>query len=182
MYKMGRLDEALDLGRRVLTQDPLSAAYWHNLGLTCHAAGLLDESEDAFRRALELAPRRFVTAALLALVLTDKGQLSEALSEVEREADDFWRAWSLAIIYYTSGEVAKSDEALNKLVDQNAEGNAYQLAEIYSMRGDGDNAFQWLQRAIADRDPGVTHAKVNPRFRLLHDDTRWREVLKEIGF
>ena len=68
-YKLGRLDEALGLGRRALGQDPLSPAFWHNLGLTAHAAGRLAESETAFRRAIELVPQRFVSGALLALVL-----------------------------------------------------------------------------------------------------------------
>jgi cytochrome c-type biogenesis protein CcmH/NrfG len=63
MYKLGRTDEALDLARRVLAQDPLSAAFWHNLGLISHAAGLLNESEQAYRRALELAPQRIVSGS-----------------------------------------------------------------------------------------------------------------------
>ena len=33
MYKLGKLDEAVEMSRRVLEQDPLSAAFWHNLGL-----------------------------------------------------------------------------------------------------------------------------------------------------
>ena len=181
-YKLGRLDEALDLGRRVLEQDPLSAAYWHNLGLTCHAAGLLDESEKAFRRALELAPQRLVSAALLALIFLDKGQNDDAVKQASRESDAFWRMWSLAIIYHAVGEMEKADAALEDLIDNNANGNEYQIAEVYSMRGQADEGFKWLDQAIAERDPGVTHAKVNPRFRALHDDPRWSEVLSKIGF
>src|SRR5207244_4448704 len=30
-YKLGRLNEAIEYGRRVLEQDPLSAAFWHNV-------------------------------------------------------------------------------------------------------------------------------------------------------
>ena len=182
MYKLGKLDQAIELGREVLEQDPLSAAFWHNLGLTCHAAGLLDESENAFRRALELAPQRFVSHALLALILLEKRQIDEARSEAQREADEFWQTWSLAIIYAVSGETEKADEALQKLVDENADGNAYQIAEVYSMRGEQEEAFKWLEQAIAERDPGVTHAKVNPRFQPLHEDPRWRDVLSKIGF
>jgi TolB-like protein len=181
-YKLGRLDEALDLGRRVLEQDPLSAAYWHNLGLTCHAAGLLDESEKAFRRALELAPQRLVSGALLALVLLDNGQTDDAVKQANREVDAFWRTWSLAIIHQATGDKEKADAALHHIVDENSQGNAYQIAEVYSMRGEREEGFKWLEQAIAERDPGVTHAKVNPRFRALHDDPRWSEVLSKIGF
>jgi TolB-like protein/cytochrome c-type biogenesis protein CcmH/NrfG len=181
-YKLGRLDEALTLGRRVLVQDPLSAAFWHNLGLTCHAAGLLDESEKAFRRALELAPQRFVTAALLALVLLDKGRVDDASEQAMHEPDEFWKTWSLAIVQNATGQKAGSDALLRKLTEEYSDGNAFQIAEVHSMRGEIDAAFDWLERAYTEHDSGVTHAKVDPRFLPLHDDPRWPEILKKFGF
>lgn len=181
-YKLGRVDEASELSRRVLVQDPLSAAFWHNLGLASHAAGRLDESEKAFRKALELSPQRFVSSALLALVLMDQGSTEEALTQAMREPEEFWRLWSLAIIHQLSGREADSAELLRQLTEAHAAGSAYQIAEIQSMRGEVDQAFEWLERAFAERDSGVTHAKVNPRFRPLHDDPRWSALLKKIGF
>ncbi len=181
-YKMGRLEAAVELGRQVLVQDPLSPAYWHNLGLTTHAAGLLEESEKAFRRALELVPQRFVAGALLALVLMDQGRSNEALDQAMLEPDEFWRLWALAMIYHVLGRNADSDDALALLKREHAEGNAYQLAEIHSVRGEIDDAFDWLTRAVDERDAGVTHAKVNPRFRNLKEDPRWAPLLAKIGF
>jgi tetratricopeptide (TPR) repeat protein len=181
-YKLGRIDEALVLSRRVLAQDPLSAAFWHNLGLTCHAAGMLEESEEAFRRALELAPQRLVTGALLALVLLDMDRTDDALEQATRESDEFWKTWALAIIYHASGRTSEADAALQKLIEEYAEGNAYQIAEIFSIRRELDRSFDWLERAIAERDPGVTHIKVNPRLRPLREDRRWPELISRIGF
>ncbi len=181
-YKLGRLDEALDLGRRVLVQDPLSAAFWHNLGLTSHAAGLLAESEKAFRRAIELAPQRFVSAALLALVTMDQGRIDEALEQAKREPDEFWRLWAFAIIHNAAGHKTESDQGLQKLIEENADNSDYQIAEVYAMRGEIDKAFEWLERAIVNRDAGITHGKINPHFRPLHGDPRWAVILKKIGF
>ena len=181
-YKLGRLDEALTLGRRVLVQDPLSAAFWHNLGLTSHAAGLLAESEKAFRRAIELAPQRFVSAALLALVMMDQGRIDEAMEQAMREPDEFWRLWAFAIIHNAAGHKTESDQGLQKLVEENADNSDYQIAEVYAMRGEIDKAFEWLERAIVNRDAGITHGKINPHFRPLHGDPRWAVILKKIGF
>ena len=180
-YKLGQFDEALKLSRQLLSHNPLNAAFWHNLGLTCHAANLLEESEKAFRKALELVPQRFVTHALLALVLTDAGRAAEALATAQREPDEFWRRWSLAILYHTAGRKTESDEMIEEIT-KNPDGNAYQIAEIYSMRDEKDKAFNWLERAYLERDSGITHTKVNPRFRSLHDDSRWTAILKKIGF
>ena len=181
-FKLGRFDRALELSRRVLTQDPLSAAVWHNLGLICHSAGLLAESEKAFRRALDLSPQRLVTSAMLGMVLADEGRASESLELAESEPDSFWRLWSLAILRAVNGELEESDRALQAVLSEHTEGDSYQIAEIYAVRGETDKAFEWLERAIEYRDTGVTHARVCPRFRPLHADPRWPALLKTIGF
>ncbi len=181
-YRLGRLDEALELSRRVSIQDPLSAAFWHNLGLTCHAAGVLAESEKAFKRALELAPQRFVSNALLSLVLLDQERAEDAVAQAMLEPYEMWRLWALVIIYSALGRKTESDELLGKLKSDYSEGNAYQIAEAHSIRRETDLAFEWLEKAFAERDSGLTHAKVNPRFLPLHSDPRWATLLKKIGF
>ncbi len=181
-YKLGHLDKALQLSNRVLRQDPLSAAFWHNFGLACHAAGRLDESEKAFRRALELVPQRAVSYALLSLVMAETGRIEEALRQAALEPYEIWRVWAQAIIHQAAGNNAEAEEALRKLTNEHADGNAYQIAEVHSMRKEIDAAFEWLEHALAERDSGLTHAKVNPRLRPLHDDRRWPALLKKIGF
>ena len=181
-YRMGRIEEAIDLSRRVLEKDPLSSAFWHNLGLINHVSGQPDEAETAFRRALEIAPHRFATAAMLALVLVDKKRSEESLQQIDREPDEFWRIWGRAIVYWKLGRFEESNACLDQIIAQHAAGNEFQIAEIYGVRGDIDKAFEWLERAILHDDPGVTHAKVNPRLKCLHGDPRWPAVLSRIGF
>ena len=181
MYKLGRIEEALDLARRVLAQDPLSAAFWHNLGLIAHAAGLLNESEQAYRRALELAPQRIVSGALLSLVLMDEGRIEEGLEQSELEPDEFWRLWAQAILFTSVGKHDDAERSLGVIREKFEDGNAYQIAEIYAASGAISDAFDWLDRAFKQRDPGVTHARVNPRFKPLHEDTRWADLLLKIG-
>jgi len=170
------------LTRRVLARDPLSGAVWHNLGYICHCMGLLDESEKAFIRANELGPNRQLTSAMLALVYLDKEQIEGALKTVEEEPDEFWRNWGKAIIFPAVSRQADSDLALAAMLEIHTDSDAYQIAEVYSMRGELDEAFEWLERAFAMRDPGITHAKADPRFRPLHDDSRWPAHLTKIGF
>lgn len=181
-YKLGRLQEAMDLYRRVLVQDPLSAAFWHNLGLAAHSAGLLAEAERAFRKALDLVPQRLVSRALLALVLLDQGRMDEALELAAGEPYEMWRLWAQTIVYRAVGRGPESDQALRLLTEEHAIGNAYQIAEVHSLRGDADEAFYWLERAFDERDSGLTHIRVNPHFRFLNGDKRWNELLKKIGF
>jgi TolB-like protein/Tfp pilus assembly protein PilF len=181
-YKLGRTDEAINLSKRALLQDPLSAAYWHNLGLWRHAAGRLAESEEAFGRAIKLVPQRFVSHALLAMVKMDQRKPAEAVEEAMKEPYEMWRLWALAIVYHIAGNRTGSDECLRTLIEAHPAGNSYQIAQVHAMRGEADEAFQWLGRAYEERDSGVTHAMVDPQLRPLHDDSRWRPFLKKVGF
>ena len=112
----------------------------------------------------------------------DQGRADDALAQAMQEPDEFWRLWALTMIYYALGRASDSDDALALLEREHAEGNGYQLAEIHSVRGEIDQAFDWLERAVDERDAGITHTKVNPRFRPLRDDPRWVPLLKKIGF
>jgi hypothetical protein len=60
-------------------------------------------------------------------------------------------------------------------------GDRSQIAEVFAGDGDGDAAFEWLERALANRDAGLARLKTNPRFRSLHGDPRWRLALQKAG-
>ena len=44
-----------------------------------------------------------------------------------------------------------------------------------------DKAFEWLDRAYAQRDPGVTYAAKDEFFSVLHGDPRWQAHLQRMG-
>ncbi|HTK69127.1 MAG TPA: protein kinase [Candidatus Eisenbacteria bacterium] len=176
----GRLEEANELYGRALEQDPLSVSTWHNLGSALHAAGQLAESEGAYRKALELSPQTALTNSALSLVLLDQGREGEALSAAMRETDELFRLHASAIVHNKLGRRAESDVALQELIDQFAEGGAYQVAEVYAARGETNAAFEWLERAYAQHDGGLSEMKTKPCLRSLHGDPRWDTFLKKV--
>lgn len=180
-YKLGNFEQALELCHRVLDHDPLSAPVWHNLGLLCHSAGRLDEAESAFLRSLEIPTSGVATSALLALVVLDRGNSVRAKEHANAERDEFWKDWAMAMIEYREGNTSASDSALERLKTEATVGDAFQIAEVHAFRGEADEAFEWLERAVEARDPGVTHAKVDPRFANLVGDGRWLPLLERIG-
>ena len=180
-YKLGNFEQALELCQRVLDHDPLSAPVWHNLGLLCHSAGMLAEAESAFLRSLEMPTSGVATSALLALVVLDRGDAERAKDIATKERDPFWRDWSIAMIEHREGNTSASDSALERLKAAATVGDAFQIAEVHAFRGEADEAFAWLERAVEARDPGVTHAKVDPRFANLVGDGRWQPLMERIG-
>lgn len=179
-FKLGDFDEALELSRRVVAQDPLSGSIWHNLGFISHGAGLLAEAEYAFGKALELGPQRMLSTAMLSTVLLDEGRNDEAVATAAAEPDEFWRLWAEAIVFYRSGRKQEAEDALERLLGD-ADDGAFQVAEVFARRDEADKAFEWLERAAHERDPGTTHTMVSPQLRDLHDDPRWRPLLVKLG-
>ena len=59
--------------------------------------------------------------------------------------------------------------------------SAYQAADVYAARVEADLAFEWLDRAYAQRDPGLTQMKTDPCLRSLHTDPRWDIFLRKMG-
>jgi len=177
----GRFDEAIDLYRRAIEQDPLSAAAHGNLGFAFDAAGRLPEGEQALRRALLLAPKRSNARASLARNLLRQGRNDEALAEALRESEEWARLWALAIIHHADGRPAEGEAALRDLIEKHADAAAYQAAGVYAARGDADLAFECLERAYDASDPGLSSMMVEPLLVSLHDDPRWGTFLRKMG-
>ena len=59
-------------------------------------------------------------------------------------------------------------------------GIAYQVAEIHAYRSEIDLAFEWLERAEATNDSGLTDAITNPVMRSLHADPRWAALVARL--
>ena len=178
---MGRFDEAVALARRAMEQDPLSASAYFFFGLILWPADRPAEAAAALRKALELAPQRAATRAWLSIVLLGQGQVDEALAEALHEPEEWGRLFALAIIQHATGRRAEADEALQGLARKYANDAAYQLAEAYAVRDAADLAFEWLERAYAQRDAGIAWTKIDPLLRTLHADPRWEVCLRKLG-
>jgi tetratricopeptide (TPR) repeat protein len=177
---MGRFDEAIELARRSVEQDPLSASAYFFFGTTLWTADRPAEAITALRKSLELAPQRAGARAFIALNLLAQGQGEEALTEVLREQAEWARLFALAIILCAAGRQTESDEALHELSLKWANGAAYQIADVCAVHGDADLAFEWLERAYVQRDAGAAWTKVDPFLRSLHADPRWDVFLRKM--
>ena len=177
----GRLEEAIGLCCRALEQDPLSAAAHSNLGVMLHAADRFTEAEAAYRKALELTPQRIGAHANLALTLLAEGRGEEALAEAVGEPHEAFRLWASAIVHHALGHEAESEAALQELIEKHAANFAYQVSEVRGVRGEAEAAFEWLDRAYAQRDGGLAELRATPRLRSLHGDPRWGAYLRKVG-
>ena len=91
-----------------------------------------------------------------------------------------WRRTGLALVHHALGDRVASDAALEELRKEDPVGIAYQFAEIHAYRGEIELAFEWLERAEATHDSGLTDALTNPLMRNLHADPRWAALVARL--
>ena len=66
------------------------------------------------------------------------------------------------------------------LVSSSAKEAPFQIAEIHASRGEPDAAFEWLDRAYAERDGGLAEILGNPFLETLEADPRYEALLARL--
>ena len=164
----------------LVRRDPVNGEAWGNLGFAHMMFGRHDEAIAAFRKSLELEPDAVFSHENLGEALLLSGDLRGALAEMQRESHDTMRPLGLAFVYAALG---RREEAQRLLEDVGREHPdfASPVAAGYARLGKADEAFEWLDRAIKERDGGILELRAGPLFQPLRQDPRWVPMLEQIG-
>jgi TolB-like protein/lipoprotein NlpI len=181
LQSLGRLDEALTLNEAVVRRDPVNIPALAGLGLSQCWAGRYDAAISSFRTVLSLSPNRGSAHGQLGMALLLKGDAPVALAEIEQEKSEIWRMIGLPMAYCALGRKADAETALNALIAKYEKDGPYNIAYVYAFCGDADRAFEWLDKAVAYQDPGLSEIVPENMFDKIHSDPRWLPFLRKIG-
>ena len=175
---LGPLQEAIALCRRAIALDPLNAHAHRYLATFLMWAGHLAEAEVAARTTFDLNPLGGMTYLILGDVYLQQGRYAEALAAFEKEPHDGFRLLGLATAYHPLGRKAEMSAALEQLGELPM--HAYLNAQANACCGNVDVAFEWLERAHAQRNAGLSQMKFQPLLRNLHGDPRWAPFMRRM--
>ncbi len=130
---------------------------------------------------LSLSPGRGGAHAELGTALMQKGDASAALAEIEQEKSELWRMIGLPMAYCALGRKTEAEAALNALIAKHEKEAPSNIAAVYAFCSDADKAFEWLDKAVAYKDPGVGEIITENLFDKIHSDPRWLPFLRKIG-
>src|SRR5881409_151713 len=178
---LGRFDEAERQARQAVELDPLSTVTQGNLARVLFYDGKLDEADTAARKAAELQPAGASNHRWQTVIAAQRGDGETALREAQLEPDEGYRRFELALAQYVRGDRAAADAALADLIANGRDQLAYQIAEVYAVRGETDKAFEWLQISFDNHDSGTLSLLIDPLLRSLRDDARYKNLLAKLG-
>lgn len=183
----GNIALALDYYLRAVVLDPLDLTSIANLTDLLAQTGQLDEAEKYALRGVEVSPFSPVSNMSLIKVLLRQGRAEEALELTIYLPDDFVeyatgipRLQASAMAYHTMGDQANADAALEEFKDRAGDQVPVDVAMIHAWRGETDEAFKWIDRALAaDPDSLIVFIR-RGIWDNIKDDPRWAEVMARI--
>ncbi len=178
---LGQIQEAEKLARQAIELDPLAYLARGNLARILLAEGKLDEADAAARKSAELQPAAAGSHRWQVVVAVLRGDGETALREAQLEPDEGYRRFELALAQCVRADREAADAALADLIANFRNQLAYQIAEIYAVRGETDKAFEWLQISLDNHDTGLLSLLIDPLIRSLRGDPRYKSMLEKIG-
>src|SRR5437763_10018184 len=178
---LGRIDEAERQARQAVELDPLSIPPQNNLARVLFVEGKLEEADAIARKAAELQPAAASSHRWQVLVAVQRRDGETALREAQLEPDQGYRRFELALAQYVRGDRKAADAALGDLIANGRDQLAYQIAEVYAVRGEADKAFEWLQLSFDNHDTGTLSLLIDPLLRGLRTDPRYKILLTKLG-
>src|SRR5262249_30022311 len=152
------------------------------LGMYQVASGDHAAARAILAQALVLNPKSLFTTAYAGINELLDGKTEAARALFAKGSDDsVWSLLGSSMVEHTLGNDAASRRAIDTMISQIANGSAYQIAEAYAWRGEADKAFEWLDRAFAQRDGGLPLVTLDPTLASLRNDPRYAALRKKMG-
>jgi TolB-like protein/Flp pilus assembly protein TadD len=181
LLALGRNEEALAALEQAASLDPLSVEVQYRLGIANLAARRYSGAEAAAGRALALSPEHGRAARTLGFALLLQGRWSEAQAAFHRSTNQLFIRMGESMVEHSRGNVVAARKALDPVLQAPDPSPAsYQLAEVFAWRGEREEAFRWLKRAVEVRDPGLNYLRWDPFLDPLRGDARFKEILRAV--
>jgi serine/threonine-protein kinase len=181
----GRWAEAVRLEHERLQRDPLSVGTKLVLAQSHLCGGDYANAEEVARQTIVEDSRYPGAHALLARALAARGDAAAALKVIAPEPDEAARLAGLASVQFALGRRAAPDPAITRLNTRYGQTLPGLVGLAYAYRNQLEPAFQWLQRAVDQRQPEFAASLActpEPAFGPLHADPRFAALRNRLGF
>ena len=187
LLPLRRFDEAIAVSRKALELDPLSPLTHTNLGIIYLMAGQLDRAVEQQHHALLLDPHYWMANLRLGWTYLSMGKYEDAIQALETAAQlvvqGAYALGLLGLAYARAGRIYEAQKLLKDLEEQGK--RTYVLpsaiARIYLGLGEIDKGFDWLEKAIHERDVLIYTYQIASIFDPLRSHPRYQALLRKMN-
>jgi len=178
----GNLEAGLDRMRKAQELEPLQLAASANIGMLLYYSSRYDEAIQQLRKVLEADPGIDHARSFLGRCYLRKGDHAAAIEEFKlRKSLSVGSRADLGIALALAGRPDEAVAELNRLLALSRERyvSSYDIAAIQVSLGRADQAFESLERALADRAQMLVLG-VDPAFDGLRADPRMKALMERL--
>ncbi len=183
----GRTDKALEQLAYAQKADPLSLIIKADTAEMLNYSGQYAKSQQEAQKALDMDPNFLPAYLCLADVHVGTKDYQSAIADLQKALsiapDDSWTLARLGATFAGAGERNKAEIILQGMLrDSKTRGDlAMNIAQIYSVLGEDDQALAYLEKAYQYREGGLILVNVRPEFQHLHSDARFIDLTHRVG-
>jgi TolB-like protein/Tfp pilus assembly protein PilF len=184
---LGRHEEALSEIKQAQQLDPLAVPVNRAVGWILYFSRRYDLAIEELRKALAMNPDFLGARLVLWWVYVAQGAYDQAISDIRREVERpglrTVKKLTLAFACASGGNKEEATGLLWELEPKLAEDNRLALlsAMLFTALGEKDRAFEQLERAYQQREPGLLFLKVAPWVDPLRSDPRYAALAEKVG-
>lgn len=178
---LGDFERAVEHLKQAISLDPLNLTGHIWLGNVYIALNRFEDARDIIGEARNLNPRRIALNCILSHAQICMGLYEAAYETALLEPSGFWQDFSLIASLYALKRQNEADERFAELMQTYSEEAPFQIAEIHCMKGDPDQAFAWLERALDLHDNGLVQLLASAWLRPVRNDSRWPGILQKMN-
>ena len=125
--------------------------------------------------------RGSASPSIAVLPLTDMSPDGDQEEFALEEGDEEYRVKGNALSLHDLGREAEYEAMLGELSDGWGSQCPSEVAQVHAWTGDTDAAFEWLDKAVAQNEAGLTVQFLIPFYAALHRDPRWNRFRERTG-
>lgn len=181
LENLGQLQAAVEMYRKILAIDPLRVDIYSNLALGLLGQHELDAAEQVTRKALALQPDFPELYATLTEIDVLRGNVDAARTDAAKEADPAYGPWARVLAQQIGPDRRRADAAMRNYIAKQGQDQPYLVADVYALRKQPDEMFDWLQRAWSQNDPIFGGLLTDPFVLAYQHDPRFATLCKHAG-
>ena len=179
LAELGRTDEAISVGNYIVRRDPACGGCVSALANAYRRSGRHAEAVETLESIFEWRPPDHQSNWHMGVAYLFSGEPGKAL-ELFEPGKDAGMGYAYMLALHELGRYEEFEEMLARQIEQIDESGAGVLARIYAWLGENDEAFEYLEMAMA-ADPNTATGLGNDFYNKIKGDPRWDELLSRYG-
>lgn len=186
LVALGRVDEAIRQIQTARELDPFGVTVNTDAGNIYYLAGDYEKAVRQLQLTLELWPDYVPARSLLGFACERLGRREESAAHFEK-ARRLCHSGELSMAVIGRALTGGNDQDLCRAVDELRELSnrrylpAYFFAALYLRLGRGDEAFEWMEKALGERSNWLLYLNVDPIFDAVRADARFQDLARRVG-